>query len=81
MEALAPHRGFGRPTMTHLCSIPSPLLHPLAPHHSPAIARLLAVHNQFVKLTSSMTMAVMGNTKLILLILISMISFEVKRRA
>ena len=34
------------------------------------------VHNQFVKLTSSITMAVMGNAKLIVLIVISMIWFE-----
>jgi len=36
------------------------------------------IHNQFVKLTSSMTMAIMGNTKLIVLIVISMLTLEDK---
>lgn len=45
------------------------------------IAALLAavydiVHNQFVKLTSSMNMAIMGNTKLALLIALSMATLE-----
>jgi drug/metabolite transporter (DMT)-like permease len=34
------------------------------------------VHNQFIKLTSSMNMAVMGNTKLVLLVLLSMFTLE-----
>jgi len=34
------------------------------------------IHNQFVKLTSSMTMAVMGNTKLVILIVLSMVWLE-----
>jgi len=37
------------------------------------------IHNQFVKLTSSMTMAIMGNTKLIVLIVISMLTLEKTR--
>ena len=34
------------------------------------------VHNQFVKLTSSMNMAIMGNTKLALLVILSMLTLE-----
>lgn len=34
------------------------------------------VHNQFIKLTSSMNMAVMGNTKLVVLVLLSMFTLE-----
>jgi len=34
------------------------------------------IHNQFVKLTSSMTMAVMGNTKLVILIVLSLVWLE-----
>ena len=34
------------------------------------------VHNQFVKLTSSMNMAIMGNTKLALLIVLSTLTLE-----
>ena len=46
-----------------------------------AVAALLAslydiVHNQFVKLTSSMNMAIMGNTKLALLIVLSTLTLE-----
>ena len=36
------------------------------------------VHNQFVKLTSSMNMAIMGNTKLALLIVLSTLTLETK---
>jgi len=39
------------------------------------------IHNQFIKLTSSMTMAIMGNTKLILLIIISLLFLEDKKEA
>ena len=46
-----------------------------------AVAALLAslydiVHNQFVKLTSSMNMAIMGNAKLALLIVLSTLTLE-----
>merc|ERR1711998_323655 len=34
------------------------------------------VHNQFIKLTSSVNMAIMGNAKLALLILLSMLTLE-----
>ena len=48
-----------------------------------AVAALLAslydiVHNQFVKLTSSMNMAIMGNAKLALLIVLSTLTLETK---
>ena len=48
-----------------------------------AVSALLAslydiVHNQFVKLTSSMNMAIMGNAKLALLIVLSTLTLETK---
>ena len=49
------------------------------------LAALLAslydiVHNQFVKLTSSMNMAIMGNAKLALLIVLSTLTLEAEAR-
>ena len=34
------------------------------------------IHNQFLKMTSAVTMAIMGNTKLVVLIAISMLTLE-----